>query len=155
MSFHVSKPSLGIWTETQSCLFSLAVISRQEKEGNALFPPNLLKTRYHAGKMWLVIYHTCQTGCKLKSCFYTLLSRDWGRRKNTLCSRALIYNYQWICNMWEGSDASVFLFTRQLFPFKWHQGCNSDIRRRSLGTLPPKKTIPFKDTATINKTKEV
>lgn len=37
MSFHVSKPSLGIWTENQSCLFSTLTQFQTRKEGEMPF----------------------------------------------------------------------------------------------------------------------
>lgn len=73
-SFHVSKPSLGIWTgkkKKPSGVIPSHSHSQTRKGGKCPLPPvsrlplNLPKTWHHAGMMWLVIYHTCQTGREL------------------------------------------------------------------------------------------
>lgn len=117
MSFHVSKPSLGIWTKKSELPFLTLSHFQTRKEGNALFS---LKTWYHTGKTWLVIYHTCQTGKKDASLspvctLYCLGTNDGGKEggRFRLCSRTVICNHQSVCKIcdsWAWSDAGSFFY---------------------------------------------
>lgn len=100
-SFHVSKPSLGIWTEkkNQSSIIPPRSHSQTRKEGKCPrpVPPFSLSTVQRPGVMLalpdLLFIIPVKLEASSSPCFYTLLSRDggWlGLGVEQLFSKALI-----------------------------------------------------------------
>lgn len=71
MSFNVSKPSVGIWTENQTSLF-LSLSFPDKKGGKCLFFSKERGSHWQDVTCYLSYLSKWKRRCTLKSCFYTL-----------------------------------------------------------------------------------